>query len=454
MMTEAEFTFDGFKGFEEQLQFDSLERSRTYLIVDPNGTHVRLSSSAYALVCAVRSGMSFEELAKALNNNSSAKTTAKHLRAAYRDIVRKLMKIERDFTGQRLPWGFWARVRILPRTLVRKISSVLTFLYHPVLAFLFVGLIAAGIVYSLKSTIKFEVSDSSFVLGYTLFISSLIAHEFGHSTACTRFGAKPSEIGFAMYLIYPALYSDVTSTWQLSRWRRVVVDLGGCYFQFIAGLGFLAAFEFTRWAPWKLAFLMIVYTSVFSLNPIFKFDGYWVLADILGVTNLAQQPSRIGRYFLSRFTNSTTKPLPWSRSVLAFLVLYSIASTLVWGSFVWKLMPALWTRVLKFNLQVHSLRAELTSGIAPGWHEVKGILGSIYVLFILVVVMWQLARRFLAPLWKKGISYYRGALKKNSVQVQAASQVETSSLHAIRTIPNSPLIRRSRVTTGQLNEGE
>ena len=40
-------------------------------------------------------------------------------------------------------------------------------------------------------------------------------------------------IGFALYFIYPAFYTDVTKVWRLPRLKRAVVDLGGIYFQAI-----------------------------------------------------------------------------------------------------------------------------------------------------------------------------------------------------------------------------
>ena len=70
------------------------------------------------------------------------------------------------------------------------------------------------------------------------------------------FGALPDRIGIGIYVIYPALFSDVTAAWRLSRGQRVLVDLGGSYFQLLVTVALLAAervthaplLRFTCWA--------------------------------------------------------------------------------------------------------------------------------------------------------------------------------------------------------------
>ncbi len=50
-----------------------------------------------------------------------------------------------------------------------------------------------------------------------LYLISLLAHEFGHITACYRFDTKPRKVGIGLYLIIPVLYSDLSQTWTLSK---------------------------------------------------------------------------------------------------------------------------------------------------------------------------------------------------------------------------------------------
>ena len=55
-------------------------------------------------------------------------------------------------------------------------------------------------------------------------------HETGHAAACAYGGGRPGAIGFGVYLLFPAFYTDVTDSYRLSRGGRLRTDLGGLYF--------------------------------------------------------------------------------------------------------------------------------------------------------------------------------------------------------------------------------
>ncbi|NJM95342.1 MAG: M50 family metallopeptidase [Acaryochloridaceae cyanobacterium CSU_5_19] len=132
------------------------------------------------------------------------------------------------------------------------------------------------------------------------FMISLLMHELGHASACVRYGGRPSEIGFTVYLLWPAFYSDVSDAWRLKRWQRVVVDLGGVFFQLAVAAVYVFLYQQTGWQAYQIALALIIGSCLMTLNPVFKFDGYWVFADAFGITNLSQQPSRIIAYYLQR----------------------------------------------------------------------------------------------------------------------------------------------------------
>jgi putative peptide zinc metalloprotease protein len=183
-------------------------------------------------------------------------------------------------------------------------------------------------------------TTTNFWMGYALFAVSIFVHEFGHAAASARYGARPSGIGFTAYLIYPALYSDVSAAWQLKRWQRVVVDIGGAFFQLVVGAAYVFLHRFTGGEYFKVAVLMILANCLFSLNPILKFDGYWLVADALGVTNLARQPHRIAAHIWAHVRGRTPPALPWSSFVTGVLTLYSAVALGFWGMFLWNIVPA------------------------------------------------------------------------------------------------------------------
>ena len=385
-----------YRGFDEELLMDTSEAKRVYLLTAENGNHMRLSQSAYYLLQAVRSGLSFNDISEIINRRSkTSSVTEEQLRQAYENILAELAKIEAQSASRRLPWGFWFRFRLLRENLVCKIGSFLSNLYALKPAVILLVFIVATFSYTIYQGFRLHVNDVDMLNGYLFFLLSLLVHEIGHATACLRYGARPSDIGFTLYLIYPAFYSDVTAAWQLKRWQRVVVDLGGCFFQAAFGSIYLFAFLLSGWEPLRIASLMILYSCVFSLNPIFKFDGYWVVSDALGVTNLASQPSRIGKYFLHKLLKRKAAPLPWPISIAAILSVYSVISFSVWGYFLWLLFPMFWKRMSAFMGYVTIMTSHLANGQAPTFPEVRSLFVSALFLLIIAVMFWKLGKQLI-----------------------------------------------------------
>lgn len=123
----------------------------------------------------------------------------------------------------------------------------------------------------------------------TVALAGVFFHELGHASAAARFGCSQVEIGFGIYLFYGVFYADVTEAWRLPRGQRVVVDLGGIYFQSIFMAAVLAAFNWTGSDALLVAFFFLEVGIVRSLNPFLRLDGYWVMSDLFGIPNLRRQ---------------------------------------------------------------------------------------------------------------------------------------------------------------------
>jgi putative peptide zinc metalloprotease protein len=122
-----------------------------------------------------------------------------------------------------------------------------------------------------------------------------ILHECGHGVFCRHFGARVREVGVILVLFMPMGYVDATASLGIaSRWRRIVVSCAGMYVEF-----FVAAIAAIAWAssPGGNAATILhntvvmgtVVTLFFNANPLMRFDGYFVLSDLLGIPNLATQ---------------------------------------------------------------------------------------------------------------------------------------------------------------------
>lgn len=368
--------------FAERLVVDTSEKRPVYLLLGKNGSYIRLSPSSYQLLRQIDQGSSFAQLAEQINQQGDKQVSASDVEAAYRKLDQTIAAIEERAEPQRA--ALWFRRRIISEAMVNRLARILAPAFHPVAAFCFFAVIAVAAYLLLQRGLHLQ--SGHFLSGYGLFIASTMVHELGHSSACSRYGARPSEIGFGFYLFFPAFYSNVNSAWELKRWQRMVVDVAGVYFQLIVAAGFALAYLATGWEPLGVAIVMILGACLFSLNPILKFDGYWLVADALGVTNLGQQPRRMFRHLADRMHGRPTAPLPWSPSVSWTLVLYTMVSVGFWIWFLWRMLPLFIRLVLHYP--------ELLTKVVN--HLDTRLLGDLFASTLMLAFMgfmwWRLVR--------------------------------------------------------------
>jgi putative peptide zinc metalloprotease protein len=393
-----------FGGLDQAQPIDTAESDPSYLVSGQGGVQLKLSASAFALLRAVESGTSFDELAEDFRKSGRPEILASDLEAAYHRMKTEITAIEEKHrTRARLPVGFWGHLPLLGAALTSRLATRLQGAYHPATATMLLGFMVLGLTAVWTERIPLRLATSTLLPTYGLFFASLLLHELGHASACLRYGAKPSEIGFTFYLFYPAFYSDVSSAWQLRRWQRVIVDLGGAYFQLVVAALFGLAFLASRWQPFELAALMVVYGVTISLNPVFKFDGYWVLADSLGVTNLGAQPRRLLAHFADRLRNRPTRPLPWSPPLTRLLAAYCGVSLAVWALFTIRLFPTLLYLVHVYPAQVAQLAGDFRHG-GSVVEDLFALVASTILLLFVLLILWRLlsslARGLRSRLWR------------------------------------------------------
>lgn len=184
------------------------------------------------------------------------------------------------------------------------------------------------------------LTPSRLTLVGIVFLVLRAVHEFGHATACKALGGRCTEIGlFMVALVLPLPYCDATSSWRFpDRWRRIAVALGGVIFE-----TFLAAIAAIVWANSSdtdgLAVRTVAYhvmlvsgvtTLIFNLNPLLRYDGYYILSDVLAAPNLAQRSRDIWKYLIERVAFGVQRsraPMLRSRVEALWLMLYGLLST-------------------------------------------------------------------------------------------------------------------------------
>ncbi|PIM73522.1 hypothetical protein CTU88_07130 [Streptomyces sp. JV178] len=122
------------------------------------------------------------------------------------------------------------------------------------------------------------------MLGLTL--ASAAFHEVGHAAACRYGKVRPGAMGCGVYLVWPAFYTDVTSSYRLDRVGRLRTDLGGVYFNSLFVLGMITLYLYSP-SPVLLAAILLVNLEMFQqLLPTLRFDGYYIVSDLVGIPDL------------------------------------------------------------------------------------------------------------------------------------------------------------------------
>ncbi|MBD2754081.1 M50 family metallopeptidase [Spirosoma validum] len=154
---------------------------------------------------------------------------------------------------------------------------------------------------------------SYFALFYPIILLTLLIHEVGHAAASYRFGVKPKDIGFGVYLVFPVLYADVTGIWRLNKHKRAIVNLAGIFMQLLINIGLI---WYTYHADANIdvittfRYLLHINVSIMLINsiPFLMFDGYWLYSDLFGLPNLQKQASAV---FL-KYTKKIIPQIPYS----------------------------------------------------------------------------------------------------------------------------------------------
>ena len=120
-------------------------------------------------------------------------------------------------------------------------------------------------------------------------------HELGHGIVAKRFGCEVREIGVMLLVLFPVPYVDASNSAALpSKWQRAAVAAAGIAVELaLAAIGSLVWANAEPGLLRAVAFNVMLIGGVSTLlvngNPLLRFDGYYVLADLLNVPNLAQR---------------------------------------------------------------------------------------------------------------------------------------------------------------------
>lgn len=349
-----------------------------------------------------------DEAIKAFLRNNNNRYTIEQIRDA---IKKYIAPMQENKGGVK---QFLYQKEILSAGYVDRFSDALKLLFNKyiMVSVIFVALTLDAVFFlTTKDLLTFSNKVNAYtIIGLLQFLlASSFFHELGHASACKRFGIKHGGIGFGLYLNFPVLYTDVTEVWKLDRSRRCVVNIAGVYFQLMCIIPIIVCFMLTDSDVLRYMIIIMNFGFVMTLNPFFKFDGYWMASDILGVPNLRQRSKEIIRYYINKLRRRSIGEMPYmqrmkKKAKWGFAVYAIVVNLFMAYYFLYVLPLFIYNFALSFPMEAKQLIMYLANNVTPPFALLRNI-GAQMLFFALIAYMVYNV-------------LYKGRKKKNGVKMQ------------------------------------
>lgn len=138
-----------------------------------------------------------------------------------------------------------------------------------------------------------------------LFLAKLV-HELAHGVMIRHGGGATHEMGVMLLVFMPVPYVEATATNAMpSRWSRAAVGVAGMWIELAICAVAVHAWVLlepglARSAAHQLILATGISTLLFNANPLLRFDGYYVLGDVVEIPNLASRSNALWLALLRR----------------------------------------------------------------------------------------------------------------------------------------------------------
>ena len=246
-----------------------------------------------------------------------------------------------------------------------------------------------------------------------IFPAVKLAHEFGHACATKAWGGEVHEMGVMLLVLMPIPYMDASaaSAFPETR-RRVVVGAAGMLVElFIASLAMFLWLEAEpgvfRAALYNVMLIAGASTVIFNINPLLRFDGYYILADLIQIQNLRQR----GQQYLANLTERRlfgvqTPEIEATRGERAWFVGYTVAS------FVYRIFIVL---------------------------AIALFIATEYMIVGVLLALWAVAASVVYPLLKGlGYLFFNARLRRNRLRAVLSTSLVSAGAAALLFVVPAP----------------
>jgi hypothetical protein len=293
-------------------ELDSGASQQAYLLTMPDGRHFQVAGALYHLASLLDGERDTTTVAAELSQRIGRRVTAEEVET----IVEQKLAPLGILVPPGLPTfgfemgaggafgapppvapdaalGIMGRLPLVPGRIFEPLANTAKHLYNPWLAVPILAAIVFAHVYAYTQLAPQMVTFNPLTISPLVLLLVLLAvqvvipwHELGHAAAARHFGARHGPMGVGLMGMGIVAYVDVGDVWRLPRRQRLVVDLGGVYFQSMS----IIVCALWAWATANPSALWIVLAMdlamLMNLNPLFKLDGYWAVSDATGIPNL------------------------------------------------------------------------------------------------------------------------------------------------------------------------
>ena len=304
-----------------------------------------------------------------------------------------------------------------------------------------------------------------------------LVHELGHGLVCKAFGGEVHETGVMLLALYPVPYVDAShSAAFVSKWQRALVGAAGMLAELlIAALAFYAWLLLepgtVRGVAYNVAVLASVTTLFFNANPLLRFDGYYILIDLIESPNLGGRANRYWQYLAERFVFGVKRTEPPQATpgekrwfllyapvsyVYRLTISFSIALFVASQFFVVGVIMAIWTLVQGVLWPVIKGFKALITGpqFADRTGRVRGVMASALAFVLLLLFVLPLPHRTMATgvLWLPEHAIVRAESAGFARQLLATSGMTMTSGQAVLDMVEPGLAARVAVQEAKEEE--
>lgn len=234
-------------------------------------------------------------------------------------------------------WGFnpiYTKIPLIDGRYVERVGGwIAPWLSWPVLLVsVAIWLTAAGSVLLhwdlfARTTSDLFVADSWVWWGAAWLVLKTV-HELGHAVTAVRVGSPIRSAGISLIFMAPVPFVDLSDLWTIpNRWQRIWCCAGGMLSEItLAAAAALVAVwtdnQSLQYFCCALATMGTVTTLAFNASPLIRFDGYYIVSDMLNYPNLYTDAQLAAKQFVLKCLS------PWKAAqqrMTVTLVLYGLA---------------------------------------------------------------------------------------------------------------------------------